>query len=301
MADQLYIRVRGRVLGPYDRDKLQSLVKRGQLGRLHEVSEDGVSWVRATNFPEIFVMPSVSAAGPSIKAPPVVGEVPEYAIEPDSPAATPTGQTWYYTSGGAQLGPVDFAFLQKLAATGQLGPSNLVWTEGMAEWAAPGAVPGLNAPPATGRSPAAQNSAESGFAVAPGVCQALAGSRRWILFLAVMTFIYSGLYAVLGVWAAVFGFSSDIAAIVGEGLFFLSLAVVGGMAGFLMLVHSNRIGVLQFRRDSQQLESTLEAARRFWVYAGIVQIVFLAFLAAFSVWTMAVGGATVRASARSLF
>ncbi|MBI2826546.1 MAG: DUF4339 domain-containing protein [Planctomycetia bacterium] len=246
-------------------------------------------------------MPSVAVAGPSVKAPPAASEVPGYAIEPDTSAAAPTGQTWYYTSGGAQLGPVDFAFLQKLAATGQLGPSNLVWTEGMAEWAAPGAVPGLNAPPATGRSATANVATESGNAVTPGVCRALAGSRRWILFLAIVTFVYCGFYAVLGVWAVVFGFSSDIAAIVGEGLFFLSTAAVGAAAGVLLLFYANRIGVLQFRRDFQQLESTLEAARWFWVYAGIIQIAFLIFLSALSVWAMAVGGATVRASARSLF
>ncbi len=55
MENQLYIRVRGRVLGPYDEEKLQGLARRGQLSRMHELSQDGVNWVRATNYPELFV------------------------------------------------------------------------------------------------------------------------------------------------------------------------------------------------------------------------------------------------------
>ena len=54
MDTALYMRIRGRVLGPYDQEKLQGLARRGQLSRMHELSTDGVSWVRASNFPELF-------------------------------------------------------------------------------------------------------------------------------------------------------------------------------------------------------------------------------------------------------
>ena len=55
MENQLYVRIRGRILGPYDQDKLQSLARRGQLSRLHEVSQDATNWVRASTYPELFV------------------------------------------------------------------------------------------------------------------------------------------------------------------------------------------------------------------------------------------------------
>ena len=56
MENQLYIRMRGRVLGPYDQEKLQSLARRGQLSRMHELSQDATNWVRASTYPELFVV-----------------------------------------------------------------------------------------------------------------------------------------------------------------------------------------------------------------------------------------------------
>ena len=64
MDTQLYLRVRGRVLGPYDQEKLQSLVRRGQLSRMHEVSTDGANWVRASTYAELFVGAPVKLAAP---------------------------------------------------------------------------------------------------------------------------------------------------------------------------------------------------------------------------------------------
>ncbi|HUT12066.1 MAG TPA: DUF4339 domain-containing protein [Thermoguttaceae bacterium] len=50
---------------------------------------------------------------------------------------------WYYGRGGQQHGPVTTQQLQKLLASGQLQPSDLVWREGMAEWTAAEKVEGL--------------------------------------------------------------------------------------------------------------------------------------------------------------
>jgi hypothetical protein len=54
MDNQYYIRIRGRVLGPYDMEKLQALVRRGQLSRIHEISGDGVNWLPAPTLPGLF-------------------------------------------------------------------------------------------------------------------------------------------------------------------------------------------------------------------------------------------------------
>jgi hypothetical protein len=65
-------------------------------------------------------------------------------------------QQWYYLQGGHQLGPVSLEALRQLAASGDLLPTDLVWTAGAACWTAaesvavlfPGAtrvrVPGLS-------------------------------------------------------------------------------------------------------------------------------------------------------------
>src|SRR5262245_42960063 len=41
---------------------------------------------------------------------------------------------WFYTTNKQQMGPVTWNELRELADGGILKPSDLVWTEGMAEW-----------------------------------------------------------------------------------------------------------------------------------------------------------------------
>ena len=78
MENQLYVRIRGRVLGPYDQEKLQSLARRGQLSRLHELSTDATNWVRASAYPELFV--SEEAALTPSGTPRVVSNKAQYRI-----------------------------------------------------------------------------------------------------------------------------------------------------------------------------------------------------------------------------
>jgi hypothetical protein len=55
----------------------------------------------------------------------------------------PSNTQWYYSQGGQQLGPVSEAQLQQMKATGQVGPTDLVWSEGMIDWLPAGQVPQL--------------------------------------------------------------------------------------------------------------------------------------------------------------
>jgi hypothetical protein len=50
---------------------------------------------------------------------------------------------WYYSSGGEQQGPVSTSRLRELATSGELQPDNLVWSEGMPNWAAASSIKGL--------------------------------------------------------------------------------------------------------------------------------------------------------------
>jgi uncharacterized RDD family membrane protein YckC len=51
--------------------------------------------------------------------------------------------SWYYTRAGEQQGPVEFADLQQMAGAGMLQPTDLVWNEGMPQWANAASVAGL--------------------------------------------------------------------------------------------------------------------------------------------------------------
>ena len=59
MFENYFVRIRGRTLGPYSLDKLQQMVRKGQVGRTQEMSTDGESWAAATTFPEVFARPVV--------------------------------------------------------------------------------------------------------------------------------------------------------------------------------------------------------------------------------------------------
>ncbi len=54
---------------------------------------------------------------------------------------------WYYASDNQQLGPITHAALREMAASGQLKPTDLVWVEGMSQWAPASTEPGLFSAP----------------------------------------------------------------------------------------------------------------------------------------------------------
>jgi len=150
MTDGLFIRIRGKVRGPYTEDQLRRLVKRGQFGRMHEVSEDGSTWKRATSFPQLF--PSPSATNDDVAADhelPSLEPVDDLATYPadnitDSPAASEATETgWYYRREDQQYGPVDRTYLQNQLDSGVIAATEIVWREGMPDWAPAHSVPGL--------------------------------------------------------------------------------------------------------------------------------------------------------------
>jgi hypothetical protein len=60
---------------------------------------------------------------------------------PDNPQ--PSAAPWHYARAGQSFGPVTEEQLHDLAKSGQLSPSDLVWTAGMAQWTEAGQVKGL--------------------------------------------------------------------------------------------------------------------------------------------------------------
>ncbi len=51
--------------------------------------------------------------------------------------------TWYYVQDNERLGPLAFEELRGIAVSGRLGPDDLVWTDGMADWQPARSVEGL--------------------------------------------------------------------------------------------------------------------------------------------------------------
>ncbi len=132
-ASVYYFRIRGRVEGPFDLARAQTLVRRGRLSRYHEVSTDRVHWRRATQFPELFVAQVEEK----------VRVIPLEETAAESQPAESAEPLWYYSSGGREQGPVPLSQLVQMAQSGQLEPDSLVWTDGMEQWAPWRNVPAL--------------------------------------------------------------------------------------------------------------------------------------------------------------
>jgi hypothetical protein len=126
MADQFFVRIRGKISGPYDVPSLQKLVRRGMLSRIHQISSDRQSWSAAGEFEDLFPAPATSAA---------VQVTESAAIEVDEPVAAPPSAPavesgpYFYSQDGSIVGPVPLAVLISLTRNGTLQSNALVWRE----------------------------------------------------------------------------------------------------------------------------------------------------------------------------
>mgnify|MGYP003646184445 CR=1 FL=1 len=132
-AEQYYVRIRGKVAGPFTVAQLQKLKARGQFRRVHQVSPDGTNWQPAAELLSLFPAkpekPKVSVKTASDAA----GEESDYPVGENVPAAA-TEDQWYYSIDEAQFGPVSFHEMQRLAKFQKIGPDDMVWTTGMEYW-----------------------------------------------------------------------------------------------------------------------------------------------------------------------
>jgi GYF domain 2/Domain of unknown function (DUF4190) len=154
-----YVRGRGRVLGPFNWSQLQTLRDRGQLSQLHELSQDRRSWIKATDLPGLYTPAGVGPSQPSTTAD---VEWPTSTVA-DGAGAQATGAApseWFIARGDTHQGPLSLADLHRMMDTVVLGPSSLVWTNGMANWEPAGQVPEL-------RSAASAGTGAGSFAGSP--------------------------------------------------------------------------------------------------------------------------------------
>jgi hypothetical protein len=188
---------------------------------------------------------------------------------------------WHYVQDGRQAGPVAEDALKRMIATGTVRSSDLIWTEGFAEWRPAGQVPEFSTrPTATAggvemepsspyAAPKVQVSSASydgdGNVVTAGIKRALAETRPWVLFMSILIFIGCGL-AGIGTLAALF--ISPI-----FGIVYLPFIALYFFAGYHLFNYAN--GIKTFLRTSRDgdLQSALTAQKSFWKLVGIVTAV----------------------------
>jgi hypothetical protein len=290
MESQLYIRIRGRVLGPYDREKLQALARRGQLSRMHELSPDATSWVRASTYPELFTLDDAARGTLVPEGTPERLAVP---IAPDVQPPLAAARRWWYRKNNAEAGPVEEAALQQMLASAILGPDDMVWTDGMPQWMparAAGLMPTLYTPLATQPGSAGTGTLERSEELPASLCKSATTARSWALFIAVAYFIFAGLFTAAGILFLIQGANHHLTPVVAWGLFALIFAIDLAVGGCLLSTYANRSANLNFSKHPMVLEKSLDTLRSFWIYTSINLIVILAFLLSAIIWWIAIIG-----------
>lgn len=162
MSDQTYyVRMHGRVLGPFLLPRLQAMSQAGKVNHSHEISTDGNRWLKASAFPEVFQSATPVAPQPTteeVELAPITAANPKVAktvsdVDPsfvEEQAANqnkrPPGQIqWYYATQDEPEGPVTRSEIVARIAAGDLVRSDMVWQAQMNDWARAGTRPEFKA------------------------------------------------------------------------------------------------------------------------------------------------------------
>lgn len=131
-----YIRVRGRVQGPFDTAALKVLRSRGQFSRANEVSADRRTWKSAVTIEHLLTparkLDESQAASTQ-------------AFDTRGNAYDETQADWHFAIGTQQFGPVTLRGLQEAIAAKKLSNRDLVWRNGLERWTPLGEVAELTA------------------------------------------------------------------------------------------------------------------------------------------------------------
>jgi hypothetical protein len=163
---QYFIRVRGKVLGPFTLEKLKALRARGQFSRIHEVSTNRQDWQPASTLDAVLGLSRpVAAIAESERG---LAQIPDkQARSSEGSAASMPGANWYYNVVGEQRGPVSIMELRSMVTAGKLRPDDFVWKDGMSDWLPTSQVPELQ-PSAPASSGFPNPAYPEGYVASPG-------------------------------------------------------------------------------------------------------------------------------------
>ena len=277
-SDRIYIRFKGRVLGPITHEKALDMVKRGQITKQHELSPDGSSWRLASEYEEFFPATSTKAAAPAATA---------KAVE--KAQVTATQKEWYAHFDDANQGPVDEVGLKGWIAAGKVTTKSMLWKAGMAEWTEAGTLRPEWFTRQVARASVSsltnnaneQDSDTSILSLAPIAVK----PRGWILLIAICATILSS-FGVIG--SSLMFISAASAPGAGPAK---ALLVITTLANFLawcgafyicMLLFriSSSIQVLSYKPSYAEASQVFLAYNKFWKTFGIfiTTILVIAFL-----------------------
>lgn len=295
--DRYYLRFKGRVLGPFTREKALEMVKRGQITRQHELSPDGATWSLAEAYEEFF--------------PPNRARANTTATETKTTTAQDKkGDTteWFAHFDGANQGPVDEDGIRVWVAAGKVTGDTMIWKAGMASWLEAELVrPEWFVTKASRAVAVAKETIKeviTGEAwsdeTTASITSTVLQSRGWMLFLGIFGIVLS----VLGTIGSTILFISEISS-PGSGpakavpVIATLIQIVSWLVflfiSILLIRVASRMQVMQFQPTASALHATFVAYNRFWTTLGVFVLVWLTVVLFFVAIVVASGVSVVSA------
>lgn len=304
--DRIYIRFKGKTLGPMTFQRVQELVKRGQITRLHDLSSDGLSWVKAEEFEGLFqsASPQVEVYEPVAQSSQAdsssVNQVWKSSTEGTAfgsesnfaaSAASPDASVeWYAHVANESKGPVSTAWLQSAISAGQVTRDTLIWRAGLDEWKPAVQVVPQWFGPAVGQSSVeshravqvqATRAAQSPTAGNNDVYYQLHRQRPWVLLLAFLAMAAGILSAIFWIVFMIAGAESRLslqlsgATKVVWGLINLFFSMLYFLGGLLLYWYGASLKDIAIHRDPAVPAIAAQKLFQFWRYLGIVCLTFI--------------------------
>ncbi|MDG2470520.1 MAG: GYF domain-containing protein, partial [Pirellulaceae bacterium] len=259
--------------GPYPMEKLKQMVDRGQLSRIHQISEDGEIWRKASEVPELFEpRRRVEVYDPEPREPEPREPEPNRKEPPDPT----TGKQWYVEKGGQPHGPLPFEALQASFARGEFSPNTKVWSDGMKDWVEAYTIPGL-----VNGGPGDDDEATSTGEIDDQVLSRLFDSRSWVITVAVLLVVWALLAFVGAFYTMVVGIkASDSPSVIGAMVQFLLVALMVVFA-IMTFSYSSAIQAIKVTPDNSSLHFAMKKLNRLWVFsasylAGLTVLIIIA-------------------------
>lgn len=150
-------------------------------------------------------------------------------------------------------------------------------------------------------SPAANEvfASQSSSAVSAGVIQQLAGTKPWVRFISVLTFVGAGLMLILGLVMMLMGsvianasknpmFAGGMGVMM--AVIYIVMAAFYIYPGIKLWKYANYIGLLMSSGGVADLEMALSQQRSFWKFVGIIFLIFVSLYVLIFVGAIVLGG-----------
>lgn len=126
---QYYIRIRGKVFGPFDEKQLLDMKMKGKIGKTNEISENKIEWKSAELFDFLFPV-TTSTASAQNSSPGSPSPFQTSGAE-NSQLHVPEPPEWFYSVNGTDgYGPVATSAIIQMLHQGTLQNDSYVWKQG---------------------------------------------------------------------------------------------------------------------------------------------------------------------------